>query len=505
MKRRNIISIVVLAIIIILLIVKCSQDNHQTITRDFVKPPIAEADIPFSAFSVDASKGDTIIYKSGTVILFPKDAFVDKNGKIVKGQVDIKYREFHNPVDQFLSGIPMGYDSAGVSYTLESAGMCDIQAYKSGEAVFVNKKNKPEINISTNNVDVAQNLYYLDTTTKQWVNRGKSEIIEIGKKAVSLNTPNPTEITSTNSVNIEKPVKPMILDNEIPIIKVTIDTSSFEELKAYNNLRFQLDKTEKNFKPEDSYITWENIELKKDKQLGVYKIQFSKSSDGYNKSVEYKVQPVLDEKDYASALVEYDKKLIEYERKIKEREMISKENKDAYMRQTILDKKIDEENENTARLNKIIQIKNAEQDSINKKIEEQNKLINSANLNNYVVRNFEIDGFGIWNCDRPISTECFEVEPKYINVEGAEIKLFSASMIMKDINSIYAINTNKIRIPINKDCMLLAVVDGCLAYITYDEIKSYKVNADTKTQTFAFHIVAKENNNYNFISSIVRQ
>ena len=487
------------------MIVKCNRDKPTSDALRFVNPPIAAADIPFSDFTVDASKGDTILYKSGTVLLFPKDAFVDKNGKIVDGQVNIKYREFHNSVDQFLSGIPMGYDSAGVSYTLESAGMCDIQAYKEGEAVFVNKKNKPEINISTKNVDTKQNLYYLDTITKQWVNRGKSEIIEIGKKAVSFASPAPSEINPTSTANIPKPVKPMLLDDELPIIKVTIDTSSFEELRAYNNLRFQLDKTENSFKPEDSYIRWDTIELKKGNKSGVYKIKFSKSFESYSKMVEYKVRPVIDEKDYAKALVAYDQQLSVYENKIKERETKVKENKEAYMKQDSINNAIDKENENTERLNKIVQIQIEEQEKLKQKIEAENRIINSANLDNYVVRNFRIDGFGIWNCDLPITYEYYPVDSKFLNIDGTEIQLYSATLIMKDVRSLFPISSNQLKIPKHNECMLLAIVDGRFAYVTYDEIKEQNINAETKKQNFAFHIVAKENNNYSFISSIVQQ
>jgi hypothetical protein len=129
MKRRNIFIIAAIIVVIILIISKCNcRSKTNTITK-FVHPPIKQADVPFSDYVVDASRGDTIMYSSGSVLLFPPDAFVDKNGNVVKGNINIKYREFSNPVDQFLSGIPMDYDSGGVKYTFESAGMCDIQAF----------------------------------------------------------------------------------------------------------------------------------------------------------------------------------------------------------------------------------------------------------------------------------------------------------------------------------------------------------------------------------------
>ena len=121
------------------------------------------------------------------------------------------------------------------------------------------------------------------------------------------------------------------------------------------------------------------------------------------------------------------------------------------------------------------------------------------------MRNFQIDGFGIWNCDLPITYEYYPVDSKFLNIDGTEIQLYSASLIMKDVKSLFTISSNQLKIPQHNECMLLAIVDGRFAYVTYDEIKEQNINAETKKQKFAFHIVAKENNNYSFISSIVQQ
>jgi hypothetical protein len=122
--------------------VGCIQENKKEIKvvaepERFIKPPIKGADVPFKEWTVDAAKGDTVYYPTGSIILFPPNSFVDKNGNVITGNVEVKYREFTKPIDFFLSGIPMNYDSAGVQYTFESAGMCEILAYKDGAPVFV--------------------------------------------------------------------------------------------------------------------------------------------------------------------------------------------------------------------------------------------------------------------------------------------------------------------------------------------------------------------------------
>ena len=200
MKYRKLLYFAAIIILIILLISKCNCSSKSTVQStdesvSFVKPPISTVDVPYTDYSVDASKGDTVVYRSGSIILFPPNAFVDENGKPIEGNVQVKYREFADPVDFFLSGIPMDYDSGGVHYNFESAGMCDIRAFKDGEPVYVNKAAKPEINIATQNSDLAQNLYYLDTVSKKWINRGKSLILNVGETDVAVEKPEVAVIT----------------------------------------------------------------------------------------------------------------------------------------------------------------------------------------------------------------------------------------------------------------------------------------------------------------------
>ena len=107
--------------ILTIALISCNQaEKKQTevssqpnVTISFINPPLKNVDVPFTEYNVDAAKGDTIFYQSGSILLFPPNAFVDKNGNVIEGNIQIKYREFSNAVDLYLSGIPMSYDSAG--------------------------------------------------------------------------------------------------------------------------------------------------------------------------------------------------------------------------------------------------------------------------------------------------------------------------------------------------------------------------------------------------------
>jgi hypothetical protein len=292
----------------------------------------------------------------------------------------------------------------------------------------------------------------------------------------------------------------------LPIIKVLIDTNSFEELKAYHHLQFQLDKTETRFDPEASNITWNDIKLKKGDKHGIYIIKFTSTNGDKIKSVEYKVRPVLSEKDYAKAILLYDKQMSVYEKNIESRLAADKANREAYVKDSINNANIDKENEKTAQLNKIIEAKNAEIEAKNKIVEAQNLQITNDEMTSSVLRNFEVDRFGIWNCDKPMPPENFiTVNPLFVNTEGKEIVIYSANLIVKSLNGLYQLSGNKVEVPRNQENMIVGVSNGRFAYITYDEFKKLNITPETKTQTFPMHIVAQENNNYNFIQSIVKQ
>ena len=97
-------------------------ENAEVKKEICIQPPIAGKETPYTTYRISAKNGGVINYPTGSSISIPANAFVNTNGEPVSDSIDIKYREFHNPLEIFLSGIPMTYDSAGVTRTLESAG-----------------------------------------------------------------------------------------------------------------------------------------------------------------------------------------------------------------------------------------------------------------------------------------------------------------------------------------------------------------------------------------------
>jgi len=259
MKSFNLLtSTVVVTFVIIMVGCDTSQTENTTQNADkqvvveqtrFFKPPIPKLDVRFSEYVINTETDDTIMHPSGSVIIFPKNSLIDNNGNPVKGKVTIKYREFTNPIDFIFSGIPMQYDSAGVTYTFESMGMMEMYAYQGDNPVFVNNNSnqKPVVHIAINTFNEANNTYYLDTVKGEWTYEGKAKVTDLAKEKEKIQKA--LKKISTTKVAVEEPVKPA-KESGRPSFFITIDESSAPELKAYDKLMFEITEREDKYNSE---------------------------------------------------------------------------------------------------------------------------------------------------------------------------------------------------------------------------------------------------------------
>jgi hypothetical protein len=70
---------------------------------------------------------------------------LDDQGKVITGKVIVRFKEFSDALDQYLTGVPMTYDSAGKKFQFVSSAMCEIKAEKDGLPVHVNPAHKTEV------------------------------------------------------------------------------------------------------------------------------------------------------------------------------------------------------------------------------------------------------------------------------------------------------------------------------------------------------------------------
>ncbi len=368
-----------------------------------IAPPIKGLNVHYTTYKVIAEKGATLDYKTGSKIVIPKNVFTDEDGKLLKGEVELRYREFHDAVDFFVSGIPMTYDSAGVKYQFESAGMVEVLAYQNGKQVNMAPKKAIDIEMASNYKGTEYNLYKLDTNANNWSCLGKDKVVESTTRKMSGEDvvrkvdvqETPEYITlETKKVEAKKekevqmaalpkpiaePLKPAQIKKGKFTFNLDVDAKEFPELTVYKGLLFEVGDENTNFNKSMYDITWDEASIKEGTKSGEnYKLTLIKGLKKYDLIV----YPVFEGKNYETAMKTYQEKFNKYK--------------------VTLDKRIAEEK----RVEEMYQAKIAEfkrqQEALIKSNEERIAAqYKQMETNQKVMRMFAVNSFGVFNCDNP--------------------------------------------------------------------------------------------------------
>ena len=129
-----------------------------------ISPPLPEFVTPYSEFEVQVQQINTFELASGTKLTIYPNSLINATGSLLEGKATLKYREYHDAVDVFLSGIPMNYEQGGRSHTMQTAGMFDIQCQQNGQQVFLKEGNGVLVEFASTEVGVEYNFFRLDST-----------------------------------------------------------------------------------------------------------------------------------------------------------------------------------------------------------------------------------------------------------------------------------------------------------------------------------------------------
>lgn len=154
----------------------------------YVDPPIKGIDVERTTYTINPQIENIITYPSGTKILIPANAFLDKTGNPITSSVTLSYREFRDPVDFLVSGIPMKYDTAGEVTNFESAGMFELLASSNSEPLTVAPGKKIDMNFATTSSDSTYNFYTFNDSTGNWEYLNKPKTVT-KKTAIELKMP----------------------------------------------------------------------------------------------------------------------------------------------------------------------------------------------------------------------------------------------------------------------------------------------------------------------------
>lgn len=128
-----------------------------------VRQPIPGIKINDTLYEIDSEKPRILTYYSGSTISFDKNAFITSEGNVYNGQVKVFYREFRNPVEIMLSGIPMTNMENSEQKLFKSGGMYEINALDDkGNQLQTVSDTSVKINFSMTDTSSAFKFYSLN-------------------------------------------------------------------------------------------------------------------------------------------------------------------------------------------------------------------------------------------------------------------------------------------------------------------------------------------------------
>lgn len=406
--------------------------------QPYINPPLENVRPTFASYQVNASTGGTYAYSENSKLTVPEAAFQGADGQAIEGEVNLFYREMHDAVDFFLSGIPLTYDSAGVNYTLESAGMIEIYAEQNGKRVrmmpgkSIDIELASEISIPFLNVPPKFNIYKLDIEARNWVYQEPNQMNVLTNAAPSDNPAIQAYQNQLEEIIRQEqqalaeleariaqpsaPQKPNTRNSNLPTLELDFVDSfkGSEKAKAiknqYDGAVWQLSPNSQAIPADAAGKNWESADMK-ELANGEFELSLIKGEE----RLSLIVQPVLLDADYAKALEQYEADLLEYEQKSVERDGLLTADRKAI------------EAEFAAKKQAIVTAMEEENQTYTNTAPRQKRKI---------VNRFKANSFGIWNCDRPIAPDPQQAIVAFEDQFGNTYENQTAYLLDKNRNSV---------------------------------------------------------------------
>ncbi len=450
--------------------------------KSCIHPPLDGVNIPYTIFKVNSESESIINVFSGSKLTVPENAFINKNGDRINGEIELHYREFHDAVDFFVSGIPMTYDSAGVKYQFESAGMMEILAYQNGEQVCIAKNKSINVELASSYSGKEYNLYKLDTLNHNWACLGKDKVLNNGKiidknesnLEVSVIQQSPQYktletkkilINQEKETQIEKLIKP-VFDLKKPLLSnkekytfpIEVDPKEYPELAVFKGVLFEVGDENKNFTKAMYNITWDDAIIKAGTKKGEnYLLTLKKASKKYD----FIVYPVYDKKNYDPAMKQYNDKFYEYNIALEKRKADEKRIDDEYQ----------------AKLNTL---KNQQLEMERKWKMEAEKQYSGLSTEQKVVRAFVINSFGVYNSDCPKNYPKGVICSANLTAEkSAKLQCYEIYLVDRSRNGLFTFYKNPIaKFSFNPKStnLLWTVENGVLYWLNSAQFNSISSN-----------------------------
>ncbi len=501
--------------------------NHKAVASNsdapYVNPPLKNT-VPEEILTaqVDAHKGGRITFKSGTVAVVPPRAFANRAGEVLGGDVEIKIKEYHDYIDFFLSGIPMEYDSLGVKYQLESAGMIEIYAEQNGHRLdLVSEKSidielKSSVQVRPGDKEPNFNIYELDQEAENWkyITRDQMEYIDedptITGRGATHDSSEDTSVESlTKQMNsldntltrelksfeqsMPLPVQPLKPEKastnnptfELKIDKMIVQENISDEEKAIQmadadlrDLRRIHEKSIWEVMPDQPLWSaafartfWDDHDIKSNGN-GLFTVIFIKDGNKFD----IKVKPVLVGKNYTEAVAKFERDIAGYEKEVADRQA-----------------KIDIKKAELKEIKKAKQLDYKDRIAA-LKAQGHNQAASEEMVVREVLNRFSVTSFGIWNCDRPLPVYARSLKGKFTDQHSEKYQGLTAFRADKSRNTVAKfIASDGIKVQYNNksdNLMWFVTKDNKIAVYRPEAFKQIKKK--TGDFTFVMNLEEKE-------------
>lgn len=196
------------------------NDKNSAKITEFKPNLINDLTVPIEKVSIPSGTAQHITLTSGSTLDVPANAFVDCDGKPVQGSVTVEWQEFQTLPEIMLSGLPMTYDSCGVTHNFVSGGMFTINATQNGKALELAPEKSIDLSLASINSQPTFNFYKLNDKTGIWSYQSTQTAVTT-EPAASLEQTDPVA---------EQPKLPRQKKNTVMDVKVNV--SEFKELQG---------------------------------------------------------------------------------------------------------------------------------------------------------------------------------------------------------------------------------------------------------------------------------
>ncbi|MGL4599775.1 MAG: hypothetical protein ACRCYO_19770 [Bacteroidia bacterium] len=443
-----------------------TSGNSPETKAAYVQAPIPTLNPTDTIYTVDARQEGVYYFETGTQLTIPAGAFLDSAGNAVAGAVELHYREFHDPASIFLAGIPMTYDSAGTKYHFESAGMFELTAFQNGKPLRANPNAPIKIALASNSQEDKFNMYYLDTTERNWKYISRDKAVLIGMRTDSA--------SAQDSSLAGAPIAPRQADKKKPSFSIAFDPNEFPELTAYKGVRFEVDENQTPYNRADAKVDWEDVSIARNNDGKTFSVTFTKG----DLKKTYITYAVVDANNWNGAQQTFSERFAAWKKKRDEKNALANQQQ----KQRENDLATDDEK-------RIFKNRDALQRSLT---------MRRANVGNdqenMVMREFVVKEFGIWNSDCKSSLpEGQELFVKLLDSRTKKpIETTHVFLVEKGRNAIFTYSTNDLRTfrfnPKSENLIWAVTADGKIAVAQAEALQ--RIAPDAKEAEITLDVAA---------------